>query len=313
MCFMRAPVAAMQPSLLKPTYWGRTVLLMMCVVFPTAYRGPRAAVLLAGFGIMMLTALRHGRLSVHRELLGWALACSAVGALWMLWGGFNGAPGVPRIITVYVIWPLVYTLCIAAYATERSQEWALRGLIFSQLLIALYGISFILYTAGLLPGWAYLKLDLNQSISLSGGFIEISFDSLNSLLFLVPFSISVLQTWKLDSALSRALIVPSAVLGIIVALLSGRRALQLLTVIAPLITLALVLFAGRGLRMRAVSRTLMIGTIGLLFLLVVCAILVTLLKVDVLVLWQAFAEGFSSSQDASANPRGAQFDALLDE
>jgi hypothetical protein len=302
-------VSAARPA--APSYWWRTGLLVLSVVFPTAYRGPRAALLLVGFAIMMLAAAYRDRLHVHGTVLRWALASSMVGAAWMLWGGLHGAPGVPRIITVYVIWPLVLTLALAAYATERSQEWVFRGLLLAQFLIAAYAVSYILYTAGFLPAWAYLPLDLDQSISLQGGFIEIAFSSLNSLLFLVPFSIAALQVWRLDTRRARLLVIPIVALGTMVSLISGRRALQLVVVAAPFITLALLPFAAHSVRRTGVARTLILASVGLGALVVVGALAFIVLKIDPAILWRAFTEGFSASQDLALNPRGTQLQALL--
>lgn len=300
-----------QPA--RPTYWLRTGLLVLSVIFPTAYRAERGALLLLGFLLMMLAALYRDRLSVHRTVIAWALACGAAGAAWMVWGGLHGAPGVPRIITVYVVWPLAFTLVLGAFATERAQWWAFRGLLLAELLIALYAVSFILYTAGLLPAWAYLPFDLDQSISLSGGFIEVSFYSLNSLLFLVPFSIAGMQVWRLDSAVSRCLMIPIACVGILVGLISGRRALQLVVALAPFVTLILLMFAQPSLRRTGLVRTVRLASVGAAALVAAGAMMFAILQIDLPVLWKSFLEGFTASPDVALNPRAAQVGTLLDE
>lgn len=294
-------------------YPGRSLLLLLTVSLPTAYRLERGALLIAGFALLLLAQWQQRRTFLAREVVLWTLGCCAFGTALMLWGGLNGTPGVPRVGTVYVLWPLICTMCVAAFASLESQKWASGSMLLGLLFIATFAVIFVLVTAGFLPASSLPPLDLNQSISLSGGFVEISFYSLNSLVFIAPFSIAVFMTWQFKSVTRATITGLLAALGTIVALLSGRRALQLVVVLAPATVLVLALLAPTAVRVAARRRFLAIISAGAVALLGAIAVLIQVIEVDYVVLAKSFAEGFEQSSDVASNPRSAQLDVLLKE
>ena len=162
-------------------YWiafpGYLLFFIMLFV-PTVYQEVKAGLLLLVLGIISIGALRRDHLALHPVVLLWTLFMATVGLAFMLLGLAHGAPGALRMGTVYVLWPLVYSVLLAGTATAEFLRGLCRVLVVATLAIGLYGISYILHAAGWLPDLLYIPLDQGQGIGFYQGYIEINLYSL---------------------------------------------------------------------------------------------------------------------------------------
>jgi hypothetical protein len=114
------------------SYWiavpGYLLFFIMLFV-PTVYQGVKAGLLLLVLGIISLDALRRDYLALHPVVLLWTLFMATVGLAFMLLGLAHGAPGALRMGTVYVLWPLVYSVLITGAATEHILQGLHRVLV----------------------------------------------------------------------------------------------------------------------------------------------------------------------------------------
>lgn len=216
------------------------LLFFLMLFVPTTYKYIKVGLLLlVAFFLISSFALRSGRLALHRQVLLWTLFIVTTGIFFILWGLFKGAPGALRMGTVYVLWPMLFTVLDAGASNERVLRDLTRILVIAVLAIGIYDLSYILYTSAWLPEALYIPIDQGQAIGFYKGFMEYNLYHISSLLFLVPFLIAAWLTWTKDMEIPvhRFWILIALVLGLMISFLSARRALILVIAIAPIITL----------------------------------------------------------------------------
>ncbi|MCL0081485.1 hypothetical protein M1N64_04580 [Peptococcaceae bacterium] len=217
------------------------VLFFMMLFVPTTYQPVKAVLLFMVLSGITLSTIARGRITLHPQILLWTLLMMTVGLSFMFWGFINYAPGALRVGTVHLLWPFVYTMLVAGAVSERVLTGLLKVLVLATIAIGLYGFSFILYAYGWLPEILYIPIDQGQAIGFYQGFVEFNLYSLASLLFLVPFIVGCLLVWSKNDAMpiSRLWLWIALFLGLLLVLLSGRRALLLVVAVSPFIALIL--------------------------------------------------------------------------
>ena len=216
------------------------LLFFMMLFLPAAYQPIKAVLLALVLAAIAVQALAHRGLPLHRSIFIWTLFTVATSLAFMLRGAVNGAPGAMQVGTVYALWPLVYTILIAGASSQRVLVGIMRVLIAATIAIGLYGVSYIMHVVGWLPDVLYIPFEQGQRIGFYRGFVEFNVDSLASLLFLVPFTVSALMTWpKSEAPVSRRWLWLGLIVGVALVALSGRRALLLVVALSPALALLL--------------------------------------------------------------------------
>lgn len=288
-------------------------LLFSMLFVPTTYRPVKIVLLALALAGAMAPILATGRVFLHRSIAGWTLLMVLTGMFGVVIGLLNDTPGALRVSTVYVFWPILYTVLATGIRTRSTVDGLMKLLVLATIAIGLYALSFVLHSAGWLPDWLYVEIDQGQLIGFYAGYIEFSLYSVSSLLFLVPFSLAALLTWRHleHPPVSRRWLWLSLVLGLTTAFLTGRRALWLVIAVSPFVTFAFYLFLPRRhLRLRARNIVLTATTIGL----VGTALLFSMSYAYGFSLSSALhyvREGFDFEGDVSAIARQEQFRALL--
>ncbi|MGQ9806956.1 MAG: hypothetical protein ACUVSM_12785 [Armatimonadota bacterium] len=294
--------------------WPALALFFLMLTVPTSFQLVKAVLLLVVLGGVLVAAVRDRSLRLAPFVRIWAAVMVTVGLFYVLHGLFQGAPGALRVATVYVLWPVVYTLLVAGAASPDLLYSLIRVLVSSTGTIALYALSFVLYSAGVLPAALYLPLDLGQRIGFYRGHVEFNLYSLSTLLFTMPFLVAAALTWPggREAPVRRTWI--WVVLGgaLLAVLLSGRRALWLVAGLSPFVALALRAVQPGKIR-RLTRRTLIASACGVAATLALIYLYArTAYGVDLGVLAAEFAAGFDfSSLDESPYVRRGQFAAMM--
>jgi hypothetical protein len=291
------------------------VLFFIMLFVPSAYQPIKAVLGAIVLEIIAVDALVHDRLAVHRIVLLWTLFMVTIGSAFIFLGLLNDAPGALRMSTVYILWPLIFTIFVAAVSDERRLRGLLVVLVTATIAIGLYTLSYILHAAGWLPDSLYISLDQEQNIGFYHGYIKYIMHSVSSLFFLVPYVIAALMTWPRKQAIPIASVWLwiAFILGIILVLLSARRALLVVVTISPLIALffqGLLPSSMRWVRRDVGLRFLLYAGIFLAGLLICLAIIY---KFSLWSLTETFAVGWDLTGDESALARRDQFFPLLQE
>lgn len=289
---------------------GITLLLLM-LFLPNVYQPVKAALLAGVLFAVAIKSIHRGVVPIDTAVALWALAEAATGLFFMLVGLFNGAPGAFRVGTVYAVWPLVYLILLAFCARYAAIRTLAHVMVCATILISLYGLSFVAHALGYIPDALYLRLPQGQVTGFYNG--RLALYSLSSLLFLIPFCIAALVVRRRGSpgAATPLSLWIAIGLSLPLAVLSGRRALLLVTALAPVITILFRQVLPTAERVR--TRWALITFIFWLpiILLGLAITLHSTYSVDFSAVGDAFRAGFDFNHDVSAVARRDQFYALI--
>lgn len=294
--------------------WAGYALVFLSAVVPTTYQPLKGLLLVVCLLLVAYQVMRSGRLGLHPSVLGLGLVYSCVGLLWIARGMVTMAPGAISMAGVVVAWPLVFTALCAGANDRRVLKRLVTTLVVATLVIEVYSLWYVTREVGWIPRWLFIAVDQGLSISVRPGFVEFNLYSIASLLYLVPFCGAALMMWPDDGQqpAQRRTLWLTLGLGLVVTVLSGRRALLLVVGLAA--PLALVMWVASGPRLRRVSWPLVRSTLVRAGLVAGTA--------GVFLAWaygltperivSTFSEGFAFDVDPIALMRARQLDALLD-
>lgn len=233
---------------LLPAY----ILMFLMLVFPMVLELLYVKVFL--FSIVLLfvgfKVLSTGNLGLHPIVLLWILFLTSVSMFFVVRGFIAMTPGALKQAQVYILWPLIYTILISGITDLKILLGLQKVLVIATICIGLYGVNYFLTYIGVLPEFMDIHIfTQGRAIGLYNGYTEISFQGLSSLPFLVPFIIASLVTYypsNSNKPISRICLWVALITGITITLISGRRALLLVTVSAPIFIFLLRLFQPRS-------------------------------------------------------------------
>lgn len=157
-----------------------------------------------------------------------------VGVIWTLYGTFRRNPGAASTVTVYLLYPLLFTLLSATAITSYRTVYRIQMVLLATAGgIILYTYIYIGYSAEILPSLIYLPLPLQQNIGFYDGFVEYTMDNIASLLFLVPYLLTAAAIWPADTEHTppKRFVWALLLFSIPLVFLSGRRAFQIVVML----------------------------------------------------------------------------------
>lgn len=286
------------------------MLLFLMLLVPTTYKYLKAGILSLCLTqcIFMIALEKNRSLKIHPSVINWLILMLANGLFFVLRGGFNDAPGALRVLTVVALWPMVFVFLSQLLVGREVLEKSVKVCTYVTIAIALYAIYFLLYEAGIIPQSLYVAIDMGQASSIERNWVEFTLNSLASLLFLVPFLIAGIFVWK-DYFSKKFLRIAwfGVILGTFCVLLSGRRALQLVTGLAPFIFLLFWFLLPKWERRKSAPALIKISLIACCSTIVFMLFLFATDFSVVEILISRFSDGFRFTADSSAIARMRQF------
>ncbi|MEP7117107.1 MAG: hypothetical protein ABI880_05970 [Acidobacteriota bacterium] len=218
--------------------WTAYFLFFVMLFLPTAYQALKAGLLGTVLAGIAADAMLRDRIFLDRRVVAMSLGFAALGALFVLRGVLNGAPGALAMFNVYVTWPLAYTVLVAGAASQVVLRGLIRIVVIGANAIAVYSLVFVLHELHYWPDVLYVAFDQGQAIGFYGSYVEFNLYSISSLLFITPFLIAALLVFPAAGGpVTRRTLWVSLGLNILTVLLTGRRALLILLPIAPALAL----------------------------------------------------------------------------
>jgi O-antigen ligase len=301
---------------------GSCALLFLSMTLPTVpklvvLKSCLFALLLAGIGLSFLAGTR-ARLDLRIAL--WTLALTAVSLVFVMKGIVAGNPGAAEAVTVYILWPITFTVWIARLSDDDILSALHRTMIAASFFIGVYGCFYLLTQLEIVPdiglvsafsfGWDAQAFGAHQ------GYTQMAIAGMNSLPFLVPYvmaSAAIQSLWTGPGAFWKFSLWAACALGWLTILAGGRRALFLVVLLTPPLIFLATLFLPPG-EKRAGKRRVMKFTAVLTFAIAVIFVgLALIYEVDRQAIWEQFTSGFDLSAqtpDADALERRQQLLAL---
>ncbi len=212
-------------------------LLFLMLAFPMAMSLLYVKIAIFAFLVLAVAvrAITSFKFDIDPKLLIGAVAFSSMGLLFCLEGMLRGTPGAMQCLRVYVLWPLIYTFLLGGIDKEKALVGIERTMIGSTVFIGVFGILFFLSSLSIIPHIPFEESLLSSSdlgVGYHEGHVELMFPGLNSLVFLVPFVFALAVTRQTN----RFWPYIAVLVTLPIIILSGRRALQVVTILAPLLT-----------------------------------------------------------------------------
>lgn len=294
--------------------WPGYALFFLILYLPVTHNMLKGVMVAGVVAIIFVRYLiDHKGLRLHSTIRKWALFYSLAGVFYILLGLIEAAPGALFSSFVYVIFPLVYIIFIAAATDAKIWIELLKILPIAAIAIGLGTLEYLLWTIGVFPNSLYVNPGLVHNIAFYDGYVQMSHYSLSTLVFLVPYLVAALVVYNQEHAsfISRKILWIAFLLGTAVALLSGRRALLIVIVMAPLLTW--FFRAKLPISIRLASRKQVLTTLLACVFLVLSMGLYLGRTVDLD--WQGLQDlvvgGFDSNFSVGAATRSEQFQALV--
>jgi hypothetical protein len=303
--------------------WPAYILFFLMLAFPMILSLLYVKAALFGFLIVCVIVQGLKGLHLNRKLVTWTIVLAEISLLFGLRGLFLGAPGALKCIEVYVVWPLIYLLLLSGIRSMDTLRDLEKILVFSTAFIGIFGALYVFSELQILPRIPHLSYFLTSEDVGSGfyeGHVELVLPGLGSLPFLVPFVVAALVVHRppmhgsaTNRLVSRFWLSIALLMSLPIVLLSGRRALQFVTLLSPFLTMVLGLFQPGD------ERKFLKTSLSRVTLMLVLFLALTVPLFSSLVSFEGLAERFSSGFDFSnynvsdsSVGRREQYAALLD-
>ncbi len=210
---------------------------------PTAHQQLKLLLLLLVIGtiVMKSTVFENNKLFLHPKMLIWSLFYAFLGLFFILIGliSARGAEGALSVGTVYALWPLVFTFLICSIGTEKKIDALFKTLVLASLCIGLSVLIIVLHTMGYFPDCLYVNIFDRQDFDFGRGSVSLHYKPMESLLFLVPFLVAAVFTWRRrqDCPVPRRWLWIALSFGVITVVISSRNALLFVVMLSIPLTL----------------------------------------------------------------------------
>jgi hypothetical protein len=211
------------------------------VSIPTAYTIMTGVILILCVGLVVARWVMARRVAIDGAVGLLAVVYVLIGIAFTGLGLINHNSGALAEARVFVVWPIIYLMLIAAIDDAVAFRWIDHTLLLAALAISLYSLDFIAVSLKWLPGFAFFDFQQDARVVFYSGYLQFNLNSLASLLFLTPYLVARAVDLRPDERLLiRVLTIAALVLSLCITLLALRRALLLLVVLAtPIIIVAL--------------------------------------------------------------------------
>lgn len=291
--------------------WPCFLLFFLMLFMPVDYKFFKIGLIVYTILLILVKNFGTGRWFIHPYIFLLNSFITAAGLFFVALGKVNGNDYAFKTLSVYFFWPWLYIFFMSGMDTVRIFKNIFWILTIGTLAIEIYSILFLLSSLGVVPTFLFFSFDQTQAVGFYGGFVEYNLRSISSLLFLMPFCASLLILWpeNFQPVVPKVWFWLILILGLVVTILTGRRALWLVTVVGVVFAiLHQPIFNRYGLQMK---RWIWI----FLFTLIVVPILFMVIRspfdLSLKAMFGYFLSAFGIGSEQSAFIRYDQFWALL--
>lgn len=206
------------------------LILLLSLVFPTSFTAFKTVALLLPLGSLILGGGIVGR--VDTRLIIAAILFSCIGLGWSLYGALVGNLGALRVLTVMVVYPILFTILAMLY--RGDSQGLERLLVFAGLMIVLIDLGFVLGEI-VLPGnplGVTLRALYGDEavVDYGAGYLKFTLPNVSTVIFLLSFMLCriICERITLTGLVT--------FLGLVlVVVLSGRRVILVTAFFGPVI------------------------------------------------------------------------------
>lgn len=213
-----------------------SILIFLVLFSPTALQYVKLIPLSLLSVLSIMTILKKMSVPLHPKVAIWILGYITFNFLFLIKGTYNDMGVFIQLAPVNILWPLVYTFALII-PSSKIKKFELSNVFFiSTLLIEIYILYIYLNFIGIIPDTVLLSLPLGQRINYNFGYVNFFIPSITSLFFLIPYLVSFLliEKNKIKTTIYFLFLI---IAGVIISIITGRRALIALVAISPFISI----------------------------------------------------------------------------
>ena len=135
------------------------LLFFLMLFVPTTYQPIKGAIIVVVLAGILLDVFLSKRFAVHKSILAITVVMSLTGLIFVNIGMVHRNPGALRVLPLYVFWPLLYLLFVAACARFEVLKELMKVMVIGGIAVSLYALLYILHEGKLIPGFLYYELD----------------------------------------------------------------------------------------------------------------------------------------------------------
>lgn len=244
----------------RATATAGVLLIASMAVLLQAYQPVKAALLLAFFALASVRVLAGARVVLHPALVIYYVALAFAGIVWAMVGFLregNAEQGALEAMRLYTIWSFAFLVTYSLLRSFDALRILHRALVLGGIAIAVLnvvGLADQFYGWGLMSRATRTALDL--FIGFQSGYVRINSQNIGALFLIVPYLLAL--HLRSDSAESRSVWSKLALaMALVIAVVSGRRALWLAVAAVPATVLVVALLTGSLSRLHRRARHLM--------------------------------------------------------
>lgn len=193
------------------------------------------------------SALRSGRLRLYGRLVTFYALLALLAIVWAVVALFNPGtftPGVVDALRLYVAWSVVFVILFSLIRASRSLDRIHQALVVAAIAIAIINFAAL---GDLVAGTGFIsdrwRRPMELYVGVHEGYVQIATNNIGLLFLIAPYLLAV--TLRRDAVVSWPAATRLAlVLTLLLAALSGRRALWLIMLATPSIMLLLAAVSG---------------------------------------------------------------------
>ena len=285
------------------------IFFFLMLVMPKIYQVERG-ILLAILLIGGLVYVIHERWRLNNTILFWGFITITASMIFIYIGVINDTPGALRVSTVYVLWPVVYIFFMGIVNRPVQLFSFLKVIVVSAITVSIMAIMLVADNVfGLNLGVLSFLDKQGAALGLYDGIIEYRLFNMSTIIYALPFLLGVLFIFPALPPFKgrwRTLTWVAIALSIVVLFISGRRAFLLIALLSPFVVWGLLLMANFQLH---ILKWMIIGGIFGVTLMIV---IITILNIDINLLWESFISAFDYEDGTSSiSARKEQFISLI--
>jgi hypothetical protein len=222
-------------------YLGYSVFFLM-IFFAGAHQNVRYAILLGLFLFISFgyTVKKNGfQLRIAKELLFFTLFYVSIGVFFTSYGFLAGNPGAMASFNPYVVYPIIFTLILHFSCSEQFLWGLARTIVIAAIATSLYGLVVFGAKFGVLPQYLDFDIGVVFAISTESESVGMHLNTILPLIFITPYLISFVILRYLGGVfiINNITIISAIVLCLVFAVLTRRRSLWVVIIMAPLLTI----------------------------------------------------------------------------
>lgn len=212
-----------------------SILIVLILFAPMVLKSIKIIPIMGLIFISFIMVVVNMKIPVHYKVFFWVLSYIAFNFIFLIRGTIDNSDVFIQLLPVNVIWPLLYMFVLIIPSSGMKKVDFTKVFMIATVLIELFILGVYLNFTNRLPDFQWLDLQLGQVINYNFGYINFFTPSITSLFFLLPYIVSRLLINPKNKRTS-AFYISLLVVGIVLSIIIGRRALIAVVGASPFIS-----------------------------------------------------------------------------